>query len=334
MLDELTASFEKERRRLVSERTEAEKRVQELGDERVEAGETLEKARKDETEKRGLRERLGGQLEALGDPTVLQAELAAANAAKTEAEKQVAETALTEAEQTIEERLQVAQGALEGRQERLGKAEARLYQYLGELKGTEGLHTERVRAEQELNDLTRRLEEEELDAKAHELLLRNFDECRDAHVHGTMRPIAGRVLSWAKHLGLEEYKEVSFEAGYLPDGLVLKGAAPGEQPVSLDEESFGTEEQLALLVRLAIGNLLAQDESQVAILDDPLAHADSAKHQRMLDILRWASAGAPSGSGEQQAWGKLQVFVLTCHPERFDYLAGATQVDFLEATRA
>ena len=86
------------------------------------------------------------------------------------------------------------------------------------------------------------------------------------------RRVSARVMEYAKRLGLDEYRDLSFDDHYLPTGLVSEGALEGDDPVSLDAESYGTVEQLALLVRLALGGLLAEDETQVAILDDPLAH--------------------------------------------------------------
>jgi uncharacterized protein YhaN len=138
-----------------------------------------------------------------------------------------------------------------------------------------------------------------------------------------MGPIAGRVLRWAHAIGLEEYREVRFGQRFLPEGLILQNGDP-EKARELGDESYGTTEQLGLLIRLAIGGILARDEPVVAILDDPLAHADAAKHRRVLDILRLAAEGNPAWTPPA---GPMQTLILTCHPERFDNLAGACQID-------
>ena len=113
---------------------------------------------------------------------------------------------------------------------------------------------------------------------------------------------------------------------FLPEGFVPRNGAV-ETPISLSEESYGTVEQLALLVRLALGGVLAKDEPQVAILDDPLVHADAGKHRRFLEILKIAAeaqiAAAPPA-------GRLQIVILTCHPDRFDHLPGAMQINLAE----
>ena len=130
-------------------------------------------------------------------------------------------------------------------------------------------------------------------------------------------------------VGLTDYAGLSFGDQLLPSGLVPAHAADGD-PVELQCESYGTLEQLSLLVRLAVGGLLARNESGVAILDDPLAHADLGKHRQMLEILARAARGEPYGP---HPTGPLQLIILTCHEDRFDYLDGAQQFDSQERLR-
>jgi uncharacterized protein YhaN len=78
---------------------------------------------------------------------------------------------------------------------------------------------------------------------------------------------------------------------------------------------------------MAIGGVLAKDEPAVTILDDPLAHADPVKHRRILEIMRLAADGNPGWSPPS---GRLQILIFTCHPDRFDYLAGVRQIDLAE----
>ena len=81
-----------------------------------------------------------------------------------------------------------------------------------------------------------------------DLLRELFEECRENQVQGVLGPIAGRVMDWAKRIGLDDYQEVRFGDKFLPEGLVLPNGAPSTL-VSLDEESYGTGEQLSLLAR-------------------------------------------------------------------------------------
>ena len=97
----------------------------------------------------------------------------------------------------------------------------------------------------------------------------------------------------------------------------------------LDQESLGAVEQLSLLIRLAVGGLLAKDEPTVAQFDDPLAHADLAKHGKMLEILQMAAHGDSQPGGA----GPLQLILLTCHPQHFTSLADAQQIDLAAMIR-
>jgi uncharacterized protein YhaN len=82
-----------------------------------------------------------------------------------------------------------------------------------------------------------------------------------------------------------------------------------------------------LLVRLAAGGILARGERQLAIFDDPLTHSDRNKHRRIVEILQAAATGhVPSVEGAPPA-GPLQILILTCHPERFDHLRDARQIN-------
>ena len=68
--------------------------------------------------------------------------------------------------------------------------------------------------------------------------------------------------------------------------------------------SQGAKEQLLLCLRLAVAQELAADEPQILILDDVLVNTDSARQERILDVL-----GAQAD--------RLQILILTCHPDRY-----------------
>jgi DNA repair exonuclease SbcCD ATPase subunit len=263
----------------------------------------------------------------LGDELALQAELKQAESAVAAARRRLAETELTAAEKTIEERCHAAERAVAQRTERVRRLEDQLNQLRGRLHGSEGLHIQRANAAAALAETDQALVREKLDAEAHRRLRELFEECRERQVQQVMGPISARVLEWTKHLGLDEYHDIRFGDRFLPESFVLANGHP-ETAICLDEESYGTEEQLSLLVRLALGGVLAKDEPHVVILDDPLAHADPLKHRRLLDILRLAAAGNPSA---QPPAGPLQVLILTCHPDRFDHLPDAHHIDLARA---
>lgn len=71
-----------------------------------------------------------------------------------------------------------------------------------------------------------------------------------------------------------------------------------------DALSVGTREQLGVIVRLAMAGVLAGDEPLPVILDDALVATDERRFERMIPVL-------------QDASGRLQVLMLTCHYARY-----------------
>jgi len=94
------------------------------------------------------------------------------------------------------------------------------------------------------------------------------------------------------------------------DGLALRALRRGgadEQLLSLSE---GTQEQLAVLVRLGFGRLLVETGTPAPlILDDALVYADDSRIERMFEALKLAALSH-------------QVLVLTCRERTFASLGG------------
>jgi DNA repair exonuclease SbcCD ATPase subunit len=266
------------------------------------------------------------ELQRLGDESALRAKRQAAEVAVGAAKQTLAAAALTPEEQTIGERCENSKNALQQREDRLRKLDEELIRLRGKLEGSEGLHTRRTDAALALQAATTQLERETREATAHKHLRELFDQCREYQVQRVVGPISDRVLEWARHLGLNDYREVRFGDQFLPEGFFPQNGAM-ETPIALCDESYGTVEQLALLVRLALGGVLAVEEPQVAILDDPLTHADTGKHRRFLEILKMAAEAQVAADPPA---GRLQILILTCHPDRFDHLPGAMQINLAE----
>ena len=112
-----------------------------------------------------------------------------------------------------------------------------------------------------------------------------------------------------RHLGQVEPGD-AFEPGH-----VLPELAEGS--VSVEQVSGGEREQIYLATRLALADVLARGERQLVVLDDVLTATDSGRLARVMGIL-------------EEAAQRLQVLVLTCHPERYRGLEGANFID-LEA---
>lgn len=77
---------------------------------------------------------------------------------------------------------------------------------------------------------------------------------------------------------------------------------------SCGDLSRGTQEQLAILTRLAFADLLLEDGAPISlILDDPLVYSDDARLETMTDILQEAST-------------RMQVILLTCRSKAFRHV--------------
>jgi hypothetical protein len=266
------------------------------------------------------------ELKRSGDEPTLQTALSEATKKRGAAQEHLNAAQLSESEKTIPQRLKDAQTAVGLRRERLNDLRGEIERHRGRLEASEGLHPKLSNAEAELEDAQKTLSRATLAANAHKRLRDLFEECRNSRVQCVMGPIEKRVLEWAESVGLREYRQFRFGDQFLPEGVIVRTDQTA-QPRSLQEESYGIGEQLSLLVRLALGGVLAKGEQQVAILDDPLAHADRLKHERILELLRRASEGAVDSDPPA---GPVQILILTCHPDRFDHLPGATQINLAE----
>ena len=103
------------------------------------------------------------------------------------------------------------------------------------------------------------------------------------------------------------------EAGIvLDENLGITGLARDGAQEDFDSLSGGTQEQIAVLTRLAFAELLSdKGRPATVILDDALAFSDDDRIERMFDILMRA--------GEH-----MQILVLTCRKRLFTRLGAAT----------
>jgi uncharacterized protein YhaN len=92
-------------------------------------------------------------------------------------------------------------------------------------------------------------------------------------------------------------------------------------PVAIRELSGGEKEQIHLVTRLALADVLAREERQLVVFDDILTFTDDGRLARVLKLL-------------DEATQRLQVLVLTCHPERYRGLGGAQFMDLLQCEEA
>jgi hypothetical protein len=161
------------------------------------------------------------------------------------------------------------------------------------------------------------LASEEVRTEALKLLHETVRQSRSEAIAAIPEHVAGTAMSI-----LHRIVGVQFPTVRLSEDLAISGVSPrsvaGIVPVA--DLSGGEKEQVAFAVRLALANQLASSERQLLVLDDSLAATDSVRFGRILEILA-------------EAADQLQILVLTCHPERYAALAGASFHNFEEVLR-
>ena len=105
----------------------------------------------------------------------------------------------------------------------------------------------------------------------------------------------------------------------LADQFQPRGVAPRVADIEVPVESLsgGEVEQVHLAVRLALADILSQEERQLVVLDDVLTATDTGRLARILSILEETSQ-------------QMQLLILTCHAERYRGLTGAKFFDLEE----
>jgi predicted nucleic acid-binding Zn-ribbon protein len=251
------------------------------------------------------------QLDRLRSDAAIQERVANADQALADAQNELKITALTVEESTINERLAAEQVAVDALKTQIEENTGKYDVIKGRLIESEGLHARRSSLAARVDELTRLVKRESVEKDAVDRLYAVFEECREKQVGRVMGPIHDRVLNWMRVLDID-YAEMRFSDAFLPDKLLSRD---GTAEFTLGEESTGAQEQIGMLVRLALGSLLTSAaEPAVAILDDPLTHCDVGRLNKMRVILRRAAEGDPN---QTPPTGPLQILIFTCHPEWF-----------------
>jgi uncharacterized protein YhaN len=134
-----------------------------------------------------------------------------------------------------------------------------------------------------------------------ELLRRALSEAADEASRTFLAPVTKRAARYVQQLlpGCD----LSFDEELGLAGVTRLGI---DEPCS--GLSRGTQEQLAILTRLAFADLLLEDGAPISlILDDPLVYSDDGRLETMTDIL-------------QDASNRMQVILLTCRSKAFRHV--------------
>lgn len=179
---------------------------------------------------------------------------------------------------------------------------ARLESHIQQAAGASERHAQ---AHAALESAEHRLASEQRRATAAERLREVMIRHRESSRKRYAAPFADKLARLAARVFGEE---TGFD---LDDQLCISTRSIGSRTVDLDHLSGGAQEQLAILTRFAIADLVADSSTHGVVpvfIDDALGSTDPVRLTRISTL--FGEAGRDS-----------QVFVLTCVPERYNYVS-------------
>ncbi len=177
-----------------------------------------------------------------------------------------------------------------------------------EVRGGEGLFDERARAQAALDAAEahdRRLRRR---AEAARTLKETFDAHRDASRRRYVGPLTEQIVKLGRLVNAGAVFDVELDEDLRIHKRVLDGV-----PLDFDALSAGAQEQLSLIGRVACATLVADNGGAPLIIDDSLGYSDADRLEAMGAVLRIAGQ-------------HCQIIVLTCYPDRYRHVGGATTV--------
>ncbi|PRQ12313.1 hypothetical protein C1Y63_01810 [Corynebacterium sp. 13CS0277] len=240
-----------------------------------------------------------------------QAQMAAAITAYENAEKAVAQAD----PELAEDKARGAATALHGAQDTIAQAEDDLRTRTARIDSAQGVAESYNRACAALEDAERRLAAVQRRADAAWVLLETLLRFRDEARAQYAQPYTQLLDS----LMTQVFRAESTTA--LDDNLDIAGRLQGGETVDFAQLSGGAREQIAILQRLAISQLIAAEERVPLILDDALGNTDTERLQTMNAVI--------GRLGREQ-----QVIILTCAPERYAFIADAQRYSMEELKEA
>ncbi len=170
--------------------------------------------------------------------------------------------------------------------------------------GVEGVHERVLSAETELTEATSELTRVERRAAAARALVEALTRARHEVQERFVAPVREKVEPYLHGL----LPEVTLD---IDESWNVRGLRSGNRIEDFEALSWGAREQVGLLVRLGLAEVLGQDEPLPIVLDDCLVNTDPGRHRDMLRIL-------------YQAAKKQQIVLFSCHDVAFERL-GATR---------
>jgi hypothetical protein len=204
--------------------------------------------------------------------------------------------------ETARERAAIAARSLRDAEAEAGRRDQAIQTLETELRtlGDTGIGERLAERQAELEAARAALTRIRLEARAWRLLQDELAQAESERRQALVEPVLARVRPWLGRLfpGAEPVLDgESFTLAELRRGAVTE---PSQRL------SIGTREQVAVLVRLGLAQLLREREGEAPclILDDALVYADETRFDTMKAILQRASQ-------------ELQILILTCRPRDY-----------------
>lgn len=178
----------------------------------------------------------------------------------------------------------------------------------------QGVYSVLAQVEEEITQLEREVASEELRVKAIQLLHETFVTCRAEAVSSVAAPVEITATRIFHRIAGRRLGNLKIGQGFDPEYVIPEIVGTS---ITLDNVSGGEQEQIFLATRLALADVLAKEERQLVVLDDVLTVTDTGRLARVLNVL-------------EEETQRLQILILTCHPERYRGLDAACFFD-LEA---
>jgi uncharacterized protein YhaN len=213
----------------------------------------------------------------------------------------------------LAERLEKQQNAIQDQAsnalESLKKEEGRLEQL-----ATTGPYSALSQVEELIAELRTQIDSEELRINAIRLLRDTVHHCKANLLSDLRKPVEESATRMIHRIAGTRLGTVQLADKFQPQAVTPRMAS---SEVTLLDLSGGETEQVHLAVRLALAEVLAGDDRRFLVLDDILTATDTGRLARILSIL-------------EEAAQRLQLFILTCHPERYRGLSVAHFYDLEE----
>ena len=171
----------------------------------------------------------------------------------------------------------------------------------------EGTYSKLVTAEEDLAALESSIDQASIRMDAIRLLHETVSTCKSRILASVSAPVERSATRMLSRIVGPRLGQLKLTSDFVPTTVSPEIAA---EPVPLHNLSGGEQEQLYLVARLALAEVLAKHQRQLVVLDDVLNATDPGRLARLLTLLEEVS-------------DRLQIIILTCHPERYRALEGA-----------